>query len=350
MSSEFGLRLIGMIVMAVLGARFGTAIAVPPFGVDVFALAFGLVGLITGLIITPYFTTRPARYIRRAAIALPAETLITAIVGLIIGLSIGALSSVPLALLPPPFSQWIPAIVGLVAAYVTVTLFAARASDISIFVSRVFHPAHADDEYAVSTQEAQILLDTSVIIDGRVLDISKTGFLPGTMIVPRFVLIELQRIADSSDVLKRTRGRRGLEILDGLQKESRVPVKIIDSDIEGVRAVDDKLVLLAQQMHAQLMTNDFNLNGVAKLQGISVLNVNELANAVKAVFLPNEQMAIHIIQEGREPDQGVGYLVDGTMVVVEGGKRFIDRTIEVTVTRMIQTAAGKMYFARPVNP
>jgi len=347
MNSEFGFRLIGMIVVAILGARLGTAIAVPPFGAEVFALAFGLVGLVTGLIITPYFTTRPVRYVRRIATAMPAETLIAAIVGLILGLVIGALSAVPLALLPQPLSQWLPTVIGVIAAYLTVTLFAARAPDIAAFIIHVIHPSAGDDRPG-SMQEAQILLDTSVIIDGRVLDISKTGFLPGTLLVPRFVLIELQRIADSSDVLKRTRGRRGLEVLDGLQKESRVPVKIIDSDIEGVRAVDDKLVLLAQQMHAQLMTNDFNLNGVAKLQGISVLNVNELANAVKAVFLPNEQMTIHIIQEGREPNQGVGYLVDGTMVVVEEGKRCIDRTIEVTVTRMIQTAAGKMYFARPV--
>ncbi len=350
MTSEFGLRLIGMIVVAVLGARLGTAIAVPPFGPEVFALAFGLVGSITGLIIAPYFTTRPARYVRRVVTNMPAETLITAIIGLVVGLIIGALFAVPLALLPQPLSQWIPAIIAVIAAYISVTLFAARASDISHFFSNMFHPALSEEERASLAPEAQILLDTSVIIDGRVLDISKTGFLPGTMLVPRFVLIELQRIADSSDVLKRTRGRRGLEILDGLQKESRVPVKIIDSDIEGVRAVDDKLVLLAQQLHAQLMTNDFNLNGVAKLQGISVLNVNELANAVKAVYLPNEEMTIHIIQEGREQNQGVGYLVDGTMVVVEEGKPFIDRTIGVTVTRMIQTAAGKMYFARPVNP
>jgi uncharacterized protein YacL len=195
--------------------------------------------------------------------------------------------------------------------------------------------------------ETKILLDTSVIIDGRVLDISKAGFLLGTLIVPRFVLAELQHIADSADALKRARGRRGLEILEQLQKESIAPVRIIDTDIEGVREVDDKLVLLARQMLAYLMTNDFNLNNIARLQGVSVMNINDLANAVKAMFLPNEKLVIHVIQEGKEANQGVGYLPDGTMVVVEDGKKYIDRTIEVVVTRMIQTAAGKMYFAKP---
>jgi len=216
-----------------------------------------------------------------------------------------------------------------------------------VLISRLFRRTPEEKTPAPTTE---ILLDTSVIIDGRILDISRTGFIPGTMLVPRFVLGELQHIADSSDPLKRMRGRRGLEVLDELQREERIPVRMIDDDVPGVRAVDDKLVLLGQKLHAQLMTNDFNLNSIAKLQGVNVLNVNELANAVKAVFLPNEQMNIRVIQEGREPDQGVGYLADGTMVVVENGKLYLDRTIEVVVTRMIQTAAGKMYFARPTNP
>lgn len=350
MTSELGLRLIGMVVAALLGARLGIQLSAPPFGADLFALVFGLVGSIFGLVITPYLTTRPARYARRMITMMPAEVLVTSIIGLVIGLVIAALFAIPLALLPPPFGQWVPSIVAVAAAYVMITLFAVRASDVFTLFNRLTrNPAElALPDKTAAAADAQILLDTSVIIDGRVLDISKTGFLIGTLLVPRFVLAELQHIADSADVLKRTRGRRGLEVLDQLQKESRAPVKIIDADVEGVREVDDKLVLLAQQMHAKLMTNDFNLNGVARLQGIPVMNINELANAVKAVFLPNEPMTIHIIQEGREPNQGVGYLVDGTMVVVEDGKRFIDRTIEVIVTRMIQTAAGKMYFARPV--
>ncbi len=348
MTSELGLRLFGMVITTLIGARLGYQLAAPPFGVELFTLIFALVGSITGLIVTPYVTTRPARYIRRTVTTMPAEVLLTSIVGLIVGLVIAALSAIPLGLLPGVFGQWVPALVALTLAYVMVTIFAIRAADVFRLVNTLLHPVPVDAASGrTADMETPILLDTSVIIDGRILDISKTGFLLGTLIVPRFVLIELQHIADSAEAQKRTRGRHGLEILDHLQKESPVTVKIVDLDVEGVREVDDKLVILAQQLHAQLLTTDFNLNGVAKLQGISVMNINDLANAVKAAYLPNDTLTVHIIQEGREPGQGVGYLIDGTMVVVEDGKRYIDRTIEVMVTRMIQTAAGKMYFARP---
>jgi len=197
------------------------------------------------------------------------------------------------------------------------------------------------------TSSGDILLDTSVIIDGRILDISQTGFIQGSLLIPRFVLHELQHVADSAEVLRRNRGKRGLEILSELQQRSRTPVRIIDDDIEGVSEVDEKLVLLAKKRNVPVMTNDFNLNRVAELQGVFVLNINELANAVKAVFLPGEVIDVHIVMEGREPDQGVGYLEDGTMIVVEDGKWYIDRTIPVLITRYIVTNAGRMYFAQP---
>jgi uncharacterized protein YacL len=167
------------------------------------------------------------------------------------------------------------------------------------------------------------------------------------MIVPRFVLNEVQHIADSADDIRRNRGRRGLEVLNRLRKDSPAPVRITDMDIEDVRDVDDKLILLARQLHCPVMTNDYNLNRVAEIQGVQVLNINELANAVKAVYLPGEQFTVRIIQEGTEPEQGVGYLEDGTMVVVERGVRYRGRTITVQVTKAIQTAAGRMIFARP---
>jgi len=191
-----------------------------------------------------------------------------------------------------------------------------------------------------------VLLDTSVIIDGRIADISRTGFISGTMLIPRFVLNELQHIADSSDMLRRNRGRRGLDMLNKLQKESVVPIRIHDIDVEEAQEVDDKLVMLAKELRCPIVTNDYNLNRVAELQGITVLNINELANAVKAIFLPGESMNIRIIQEGKELGQGVGYLDDGTMVVVENGRRYINSTIEVVVTKVLQTAAGRMIFAR----
>ena len=193
------------------------------------------------------------------------------------------------------------------------------------------------------------MLDTSVIIDGRIADISHTGFIEGTMVIPRFVLAELQHIADSADALRRNRGRRGLDMLNKLQKESIVPIRITDLDVEDVHEVDDKLMRLAKNLRCAIVTNDYNLNRVAELQGIRVLNINELANAVRTVVLPGEQMRIRIVQEGKELAQGVAYLDDGTMVVVDNGKKHIGSVIDVVVTRMLQTNQGRMIFGAPVD-
>ncbi|RJP75020.1 MAG: TRAM domain-containing protein [Candidatus Abyssobacteria bacterium SURF_17] len=190
------------------------------------------------------------------------------------------------------------------------------------------------------------VLDTSVIIDGRIADICKLGFVEGTLVIPRFVLNELQNIADSSEPLRRTRGRRGLDILNEIQKQVSIDVRISEVDFPDVREVDSKLVRLAKQMNAKIVTNDFNLNKIAQFQGITVLNVNDLANALKPIVLPDEDFIIKIIKEGKEPGQGVGYLDDGTMVVVENGARLIGREVKVTVTSVLQTSAGQMIFTR----
>jgi uncharacterized protein YacL len=204
-----------------------------------------------------------------------------------------------------------------------------------------------DTQDVVAEQKpAAILLDTSVIIDGRIADICRTGFIQGELVVPLFVLNELQHVADSADALRRNRGRRGLEILRQLQEESPVPVRLTDADMPSVREVDDKLIALGKELEAFILTNDYNLNRVAELQSVTVLNVNELANAVKTVLLPGESFAIHVLQEGKEQNQGVGYLDDGTMVVVEDGAVCIGSTVEVTVSKVLQTAAGRMIFAR----
>jgi uncharacterized protein YacL len=192
-----------------------------------------------------------------------------------------------------------------------------------------------------------VVVDTSAVIDGRIVDIGRTGFILGTLVVPRFVLDELQRIADSPDPMRRNRGRRGLEMLSALQKDAISPVEISEQTYPEIGEVDAKLVAFARDHGAAILTNDFNLNRVAELQGIRVLNINELANAVKAVLHPGEELAVRIIQEGKEPGQGVGYLDDGTMIVVEGGSRFMDRELNVTVTRVLQTVAGRMIFAQP---
>lgn len=190
------------------------------------------------------------------------------------------------------------------------------------------------------------ILDTSAIIDGRIADIFETGFVEGGIVVPKFVLDELQRIADSSDSLKRNRGRRGLDILNKMRQSKLLTIQIVDHDFPQPE-VDAKLVSLAKETHGVLVTTDFNLNKVAQLQGVSILNVNELANAVKPVVLPGEEMKVQIVKEGKEQGQGVGYLDDGTMVVVEGGKRHIGGAIDVEVTSVLQTVAGKMIFGRP---
>jgi uncharacterized protein YacL len=190
------------------------------------------------------------------------------------------------------------------------------------------------------------ILDTSVIIDGRIADVCETGFIDGVLIIPQFVLRELQLIADSSDSQKRNRGRRGLDILQRMQKMAAIHVQIVEEDFPNVRDVDMKLIELARLYQAKIVTNDFNLNKVAQLQGLPVLNINELANALKPVVLPGETMRVFILKEGKEYNQGVAYLDDGTMVVVDNAKKMISKTIDIAVTSVLQTTAGKMIFGK----
>jgi uncharacterized protein YacL len=210
-----------------------------------------------------------------------------------------------------------------------------------------FEPARIIAAFKDSSRLHQYkVLDTSVIIDGRIADICETGFLDGTLVVPQFVLRELQQVADSSDSLKRNRGRRGLDILQKVQKMAGVQVQIVETDFPDVREVDLKLIELARKLDGKIVTNDFNLNKVAQLRGVAVLNINELANSLKPVVLPGEVLRVFVIKEGKEAGQGVAYLDDGTMVVVDQGKKALGRTIEVTVTSVLQTTAGKMIFCR----
>ncbi len=347
MSVEFVMRIAGMFGFAVGGLYLGTYLSGPAGGIaQQWAIVFGLVGALMGLVITPFITTRPLRAIRAGVAQVSARTMVAGLAGLIIGLLAGALVAFPLSLLPEPFGQLLPFVAAVVCAYLGMTIFIMRQNDISNLWKSRFQ--HLDDESTSSRANGlSILLDTSVIIDGRIADIARTGFIAGPMLVPGFVLNELQHIADSADPLRRQRGRRGLDILNRLQKDSSIPLRITELDVEGVRQVDDKLVILAKQLRNPILTNDYNLNRVAELQGVQVLNINELANAVKAIYLPGETLEVQVIQEGKEVGQGVGYLDDGTMVVIEEGKDNIDTTIPVTVTKVLQTAAGRMIFARP---
>jgi len=349
-SIEFVLRLIGMVTMAIGGWQLGIYLANRPGGSADdyvrYVLILSLSGAALGLLLTPWVTTRPFNYVRKRIRQLPAPKLVAIIVGLVVGLIIGALLAIPFGQLPDPLGAIMPFAGTVLFAWLGVSIMVMRANDIAaLFPVRSL--ASGVRARPLQQAERMILVDSSVIIDGRIADIAQTGFIQNAIVVPRFVLNEVQHIADSSDDMRRNRGRRGLEVLNRLRKNSPVPVRITDMDIEDVREVDDKLVLLARQLHCPVMTNDYNLNRVAEIQGVQVLNINELANAVKAVYLPGETFTVRIIQEGTETDQGVGYLDDGTMVVVERGIRYKGRPISVLVTKTIQTAAGRMIFARP---
>lgn len=345
MSADFIARLAGMVAFAGLGIYWGITLGVSGENQALYAVVFGLVGALVGLVITPYISTRPVRALRSLLSRVSSHTLVAGFFGLLAGLLVAALLAFPISALPSPFGDILPFIGVILCGYLGIAVFIMRRDDIfSVF--RVSIPGRSNEAVREGAKDGRtILLDTSVIIDGRIADISRTGFLYGTFLIPRFVLNELQYIADSADSMRRQRGRRGMEVLSQLQKDATVPVSISDIDVEGVREVDDKLVVLARQMNAPIMTNDYNLNRVAELQGVPVLNINELANAVKSILLPGEPILVDIIQEGKETGQGVGYLDDGTMVVVEDGRDYINQQITVTVTKVLQTAAGRMIFA-----
>lgn len=347
-SVEFILRIIGMIFIGIIAGIWGFSLGGDNFAESIrYAAIIGLLGALTGLVLTPYVTTRPARAVRVRLGRLSAETLFAGLIGMIVGLLTAALLAFPLSLLPRPFGQIMP-LVGVIAfTWLGVSLFVMRQGDIMGLLSTLSgRGGESGASSSWTNLNRTILLDTSVIIDGRVTDIARTGFLPGTLLIPRFVLNELQYIADSPDGLRRQRGRRGMDTLAELQKLPNILVRISDINAEGVREVDDKLVVLAKQLKCPILTNDYNLNKVAELQGVTILNINELANAVKSVLLPAERMTLNIFQEGKEHGQGVGYMDDGTMVVVENGHDYIGEYKEVIVTKVLQTAAGRMIFAR----
>jgi uncharacterized protein YacL len=348
-STEFYFRIGGMIFFGILGALLGYRAGGDnlTWAAIRYALIIGLISALAGLVLTPYFTTRPARWIRAKLSRLSAETLFAGLAGMVVGLLVAALLAFPLSLLPPPLGQILPFVGVLVFTWLGVSLFVMRQGDImGLFSTLSGRGGESGSSSSWTNLNRTILLDTSVIIDGRVSDIAKTGFLPGTLLIPRFVLNELQYIADSPDGLRRQRGRRGMEVLAELQKLPNILVRISDINAEGVREVDDKLVVLARQLRCPILTNDYNLNRVAELQGVTILNINELANAVKSVVLPSEHMTLNVFQEGKEFGQGVGYMDDGTMVVVENGHDYIGEYKDVVVTKVLQTAAGRMIFAR----
>ena len=348
-SNEFFVRLFGAIAGAAFAGYIGAKVAVYldlNSEIVVYVVIFGLLGFLIGLILTPLFTTRPLGSARRRIVSMPVERLVAIIGGVFLGLIATSLLTLPLSTLPFPFRQILPLVSVVILCYLAIIVLSLRQNDLRsalsfLRVSRAAQPAEQGSE------ESVLLLDTSVIIDGRISDICKTGFIRASLLVPNFVLLELQHIADSSDPLRRNRGRRGMDVLKFLQEDCPIPIRSTEMDVTDVREVDSKLVALSRELSCPIMTNDYNLNRIAELQGVTVLNINDLANAVKSVFLPGEELAVKIVQEGRETGQGVAYLDDGTMVVIEDGRDHLNDTVEVVVTKVLQTTAGRMIFARP---
>ena len=327
-------------------------------------------GAALGYATSPFFASKLKRFsvwVEGQLNKMPLHDVIAGLIGLAIGLIIANLLGVAFSKIPV-VGDYIPVIFSIVFGYLGIHIVIRKQKELGDLIGmlpRLFRESSQHVEPAKvkkkggSTDNEHIkelaasdtpckLLDTSVIIDGRIADICRTGFIDGKLLIPVFVLEELQHIADMSDSLKRVRGRRGLDILQQLQNEFGSQVEIVNHDFDDISEVDSKLVQLGQLTGGKIITNDYNLNKVAELRGVPVLNINELANAIKPVAIPGESMQVQIVREGKEQGQGVAYLEDGTMIVVENGRRFINESITVEVTSALQTAAGRMIFAKPV--
>ena len=290
------------------------------------------------------------KWLEEQLVKVPITDIIFGSVGLLVGLLAAYLvGSAFSAVRVPILNTVVPIILTLLFGYLGFQVgFKKRDELLNLFTKSHKKKASESDEEEEENQNKRLkILDTSVIIDGRIADICQTGFLEGTILIPHFVLNELQHIADSSDALKRNRGRRGLDILNRIQKDLPIKVEMYEGDFEDIQEVDSKLVKLAKLTGGMVVTNDFNLNKVCEFQNVAVLNINDLANAVKPVVLPGEEMNVQVIKDGKEQNQGIAYLDDGTMIVVEGGRDHIGKRLDVLVTSVLQTSAGRMIFAKP---
>jgi uncharacterized protein YacL len=324
-----------------------------PLHSTIFAAACVIVFGVLFFFITPALSRQGAKVAKNIETDLqsvPANDILVGTAGLVIGLLIAFLISNIFAGTGQYISVVLSIVTYIIMGYLGIVIATRKAKDVVslLLAARLGAPAKGRGKGKDADATPKIL-DTSVIIDGRIADIMKTGFIEGKIVIPEFVLVELRHIADSSDSLKRNRGRRGLDVLNRIQTEHGVEIYNTEAEksLEEIPEVDIKLLKLAQNLHGKVVTNDFNLNKVATIQGVEVLNINELANTLKPVVLPGESMNLFLVKEGKENNQAVAYLDDGTMIVVEDGRRFIGKTIDVTVTSVLQTSAGKMIFGKP---
>jgi uncharacterized protein YacL len=351
-SLNFLVRITGMGVLAYVGNRLGHALSSPsPNSTEELATQLlTLAGAGLGLLTTHRWTIEPIqeglRYIKSISISE-----LTAIVfGALLGLLFAAMLTVPLVQLPEPFGQFLPVVAAAVLSYLGALIFSARKKEIADLIRSPRPPLVLPQQVIDSIQQPQrYILDTSAIIDGRIANVSQLGFIEGTLLVPRFVLNELQMLADSADDLRRIKGRRGLEILNTMQKESATPVEVVDVEINGAQQVDDKLVILARQYHCPIITNDHNLGRVAGIQGVKVLSLNQLSDAVRPPVVSGQEIRVTIRDVGREREQGISFLDDGTMIVVEDARRLVGHEVSATVTRVHQTQTGRIVFAHLNN-
>lgn len=351
-SLNFLVRIAGMLLLTFFGWWIGSSLSSPrPDEMQLFATRLlMLAGAGLGLLVTPKLTLEPIQtlLLRSREVPLPDLFLIGA--GAMLGLLGGVLLTVPLSALPQPLSQYMPLLMAGFLAYFGAQIFAARKRDIAEHLKQlrvgtpVPLPAEPREDPSLPAPR-RYLLDTSVIIDGRINGVVRTGFLEGTLLIPGFVLAELQQLADSSDDLRRAKGRRGLELLNQMQKQSPLPIEITNVEVTGSEKVDDKLIILAREYHCPIITNDYNLNRVAGLQGVHVLSLNQLSEALRPPVIQDQRLQVLIRNEGNSRQQGVGYLDDGTPVIVEEARSLIGQTVDVLVTRLHQTQTGRLVFA-----
>ncbi|HEY8448825.1 MAG TPA: PIN domain-containing protein [Thermomicrobiales bacterium] len=347
------LRLIGLAIGLALGFTAGDLLAdLGDTGnargtLVLLALSIGGLGYVLG----PHLSWAIFHNLSRAIASASVVDLLALGAGLTLGAVLSALLAVPLSFLPDPLGLFLPFVAAILLCLTTTTVTFVRRRDLLAPLTRSRLAKHQSPPSAGGTdapsQPNRILLDTNIAIDGRIPDLVRTGFIDGTILVPRFVLDELQRVADSGDHLRRARGRRGLDTLNRLRQEFPDRIEVLDAAVPEERDVDAKLIRLAQECGAKILTNDYNLNRVAQFQNVTVLNLNELTNALRPIVLPGEEIQLKVVQEGREAGQGIGFLDDGTMVVIDGGKQLVGSEAHVTVTRLLQTGAGRMVFATP---
>lgn len=309
-------------------------------------LVGGIFGAIIGSFISPYLIKSLFMFtstVEKSLSAMSTQDLIAGTLGLFLGLIIANLVGLAFGSVPY-IGPYVSVVLSIILGYLGMHLVVSKKSELAGWLH--LHAEGSFDKKKNKDHHTGKLLDTNVIIDGRVADIYRSGFLEGPIIVPVFVLEELQKIADSSDILKRNRGRRGLDILNHMRKNSKDDVIIVTNDFEDISEVDSKLVKLAREKNYKIVTNDYNLNKVAELQGVAVLNINDLAIAVKPAVIPGEQIFVQLVKSGKEEGQGVAYLEDGTMIVVENGSQCIGKEVPVIITSVLQTSAGKMIFAK----